>query len=112
MNFIDPNYLTGACDTNSFVRNSTGKGNYSDSDSNNNPAKTGDTNYTAYSQKNIYDLAGNIFEWTVEAGSSDGRVVRGGYCSGSGANYPTSSRLDYRPDISYGILGFRTVLYL
>ena len=27
--------------------------------------------------KNIYDIAGNVYEWTTESYSSDGRVVRG-----------------------------------
>ena len=37
--------------------------------------------------KNIYDLAGNCFEWTMEARSTDDRVVRGGdYCNA----YPVS----------------------
>ncbi len=39
--------------------------------------------------KNIYDLAGNCEEWTMEAYYAFGRVPRGGYCSGA---YPVSSR--------------------
>ena len=112
MNFIDPNYITGTCDTNSFVRDSTGKGNYQDSDSNNNPARAGDTNYTAYSQKNIYDIAGNVFEWTFEAGSSDIRVNRGGSFYSPGASYPASIRVDNRPNIKDINLGLRVALYL
>ncbi len=35
-------------------------------------------NVTTDVSKNIYDLAGNCYEWTMEAGSSN-RVLRGGY---------------------------------
>ena len=112
MNFIDPNYLTGTCDATSFVRDSTGKGNYQDEDSNNNPARTGDTNYTAYSQKNIYDLAGNVSEWTFEANTSASRVRRGGYYGIEGVRYSVSCRDPYSPDLSTYSVGFRPVLYI
>ena len=36
---------------------------------------TGVTDYTK--KNNIYDLAGNCWEWTTESDSSDGRVSRG-----------------------------------
>ena len=59
--------------------------------------------------KNIYDLAGNCFEWTMEAGSSSGRVFRGGHY---GNDYPVSSRSSYDPDSSYDGNGFRCALYI
>ena len=34
-------------------------------------------NVTTDCYKNIYDLCGNLREWTTEAGNTDGRVVRG-----------------------------------
>ena len=36
-----------------------------------NPAKTG-----CFEVKKIYDLAGNVWEWTLEAHSTNGRVYR------------------------------------
>ena len=39
--------------------------------------------------KNIYDLAGNCNEWTMEARNTDYRVTRGGDCSDAG---PVSNR--------------------
>ena len=91
MNFIDPKYAEGKCDTSSsFVANSTGKGNYNE-DANTNPwkglvTKTGAS--SDYAVKNIYDLGGNCAEWTMEAmkdseskmariGFSYGRIYRG-----------------------------------
>ena len=60
--------------------------------------------------KNIYDLAGNVREWTMEADDSSYRVGRGG-------NYGIASAVSthghYR--ISSGItndIGFRTALYV
>ena len=43
---------------------------------------TGSTEYT--NANNIYDLAGNVLDWTMEADSSGDRVIRGAncYCNG------------------------------
>ena len=48
--------------------------------------------------KNIYDLAGNVFEWTMESYYTSLREARGGYCAFDGATYPLSSRYAFRPD--------------
>ena len=45
--------------------------------------------------KNIYDLEGNLREWTLEADSIDQRIYRGGNASvitSSGRHYPASYR--------------------
>ena len=59
-----------------YLTNSDGKGNYKDKDSSNNPANTGSN--PAYQMKNIYDMAGNVHEWTMEASYTLFRVHRGG----------------------------------
>ena len=59
--------------------------------------------------KNIYDLAGNCFEWTMEAGSTDGRVLRGGYCRYAD---PVSYRYSDNPTLSYDSGSFRPTLYI
>ena len=43
---------------------------------------------------NIYDLAGNVYDWTLEAISTNSRVVRGGFCFSYGNSYPATYR-DY-----------------
>ena len=48
--------------------------------------------------KNIYDLAGNVFEWTMESYYTSLREARGGYCAYDGVTYPRSSRYAFRPD--------------
>ena len=51
---------------------------------------TGSAEYTK--ANNIYDLAGNVRDWTMEAYSTNYRVCRGGHYSNNGDNYPA----DYR----------------
>ena len=57
---------------------------------------TGSTEYTK--ANNIYDLAGNFYDWTMEADNSDGRVVRGGNSYYSGNVYPARNRGLQRSD--------------
>ena len=73
MQFIDSGYKNEdgtLYEKNSFVANSTGKGNYTGS-----LLPTGSS--SDYAVKNIYDLAGNVGEWTMESYSTDFRVNRG-----------------------------------
>ena len=63
---------------------------------------------------NIYDFAGNEFEWTLEKTSDSGNpcALRGGNCNVSGSNYPDSYRDgDSTAHASYGI-GFRPTIYV
>ncbi len=90
-------------------KDSSSYGNYSTSY----PLKTGVNEQ--YKTNNIYDLAGNMAEWTMETYNSVSRVARGGYCNNighSGSMYPISSRISFgAPDIlSY--VGFRLALYI
>ena len=60
---------------------------------------TGKTTFTM--ANNIYDLAGNCFEWTQEAGGAGARAGRGGNYGGNGSSHPASCRnIGYGPDHS------------
>ncbi len=66
-----------------------------------------------YKLNEIYDLAGNCWEWTMEATASVGRVLRGGDYAYSGAYNPVSYRLcNDRLTYSYGESSFRLALYI
>ena len=106
MNFIDPKYATENCDANSFVRDSSGKGWYDQDE----PTVTGSNEI--YSVKNIYDLGGNVAEWTMEVSYNIYRVIRGGHFGNSGLPNPASSRGGNYPSDNNVYIGFRVALYL
>ena len=70
--------------------------------------KYGTKQNTGYSEywkaNNIYDLAGNCFEWTQEANNTVGRADRGGSCGGNGSSCPASDRFSFNcsPGSGYG----------
>ena len=57
---------------------------------------TGKTTFTM--ANNIYDLAGNCWEWTQEAFGTFRRACRGGNCSANGSNESASNRYGVNPD--------------
>ena len=65
------------------------------------------------SKKNIYDLAGNVYEWTLEKTSSTTSpcAIRGGNFGATGSDCPASSRSYGRTSSSDYIYGFRVSLY-
>ena len=100
-----------------YVTNGAGKGNYgtisgvtNDKYPVNAPAGSQD----AYRVKNIYDLAGNFDEWSLEGNITYHRVKRGGYFSDRPATY---TRPDYRdrfnsdPASDYSSSSSRLTLY-
>ncbi|MEG1204539.1 MAG: hypothetical protein RSE00_04695, partial [Clostridia bacterium] len=96
------------------IKDSSSWGNYSDNVNRenikpNDPAISGGSN--TWEVNNIYDLAGNLWEWTMESCSSD-RVFRCGSYLDLGSKYCVSYRLNY-PIYSNQInIGFRQALYL
>ena len=87
-----------------YITNGVGKGNYGEitidgkkiEDGNDNPSAPASTgSQETYRVKNIYDLAGNVYEWTLEAHNTNDRVRRGAY-------YPLIYADDTRPDVRYG----------
>ena len=71
---------------------------------------TGSAEYTK--ANNIYDLAGNVRDWTMEANSTDFRVYRGGNYDFSGDYNPAGSRSSNVPTNSDYYYGCRSALYI
>ena len=61
---------------------------------------------------NIFDLAGNVEEWTNEAYFSAYRVYRGGYYVYRGSDNPASYRSVIWSGRFDGLVGFRAALYI
>ena len=67
----------------------------------------------SYMTNNIYDLAGNVYDWTIEAGDTYNRVPRGGNYNNFCSYSPASGRLSYGlPFNSTSNFGSRSALYV
>lgn len=68
---------------------------------------------TSLSIMNIYDIAGNVYEWTLENTSDTGVpcTIRGGIFDRDGSERPASYRSDRTTIISMQNYGFRVSLY-
>ena len=99
--------------SNIYIYDSTNMGWYGIINSPNEYHRTGiDLNGSKNKTKNIYDMAGNLGEWTMEAHLTDKRVVRGGDANYTGKFFPASIRMGYTTIQSASLLGFRVALYL
>ena len=67
----------------------------------------------SFSKMGIYDLAGNVYEWTLEYTSNTDSPCanRGGDFSSSGSNAPASYRNGGITTVLYASIGFRLALY-
>ena len=119
MQFFDSRYIEEKIPEsdiqNSYVSNSTGKGNYNENENKNEwknkVAKTGSS--PEYRVKNIYDMAGNVREWTMEGCYTEKRIARGGdYGVQGGIVTPASNRNDFDVSVPLDYIGFRIALYL
>ena len=72
--------------------------------------KTGE--YEQTKAKNIYDLAGNVWEWTTESHITTSRVSRGGSFNFNGSVFPASDRYVRDPSLTSGSIGFRVTLFM
>ena len=96
-----------------YIIDSTGMGWYSGV-SGNSEHKTGiDLNGGKNQVKKVYDLAGNVYEWTMESCNTYFRVGRGGSydCTGSDLSVSYRSTMS-NPSSSSNYLGFRFTLFL
>ena len=69
---------------------------------------------TTFGRQNIFDLAGNVWEWTLENSnvSSQPCVIRGGSCESSAASEITvNSRSNNTSTQSYWSIGFRITIF-
>ena len=72
---------------------------------------TGSAEYTK--ANNIYDLSGNVLDWTMEAYDTLGRVLRGGIYDVTGTGVPADYRNYYSvPTDSNDYSGCRSALYI
>ena len=68
---------------------------------------------SSFSVQNIYDIAGNVWEWTLEKTSNTLRpcATRGGCCLNTGSDDPAANRNNSRADNSVYSIGFRVSLF-
>lgn len=88
-----------------YIKNSTGIGNYQTGGK----QTTGNNNYQI---KNIYDLAGNVKEWTMEQNGVNGKIARGGSYQEQGNTNSVAIRSINNGGVESNDTGYRMALYL
>lgn len=83
------------------------KGNY---DTSGNLIKTG--SHEVYQIKNIYDILGNVSEWTMESYDMTGKVLRGGKSGSEESIAYREAKNVNSPNSELGLCGFRVALYI
>ena len=71
--------------------------------------------YEGANANNVFDLAGNVYDWTLESngsGTGDFRYLRGGSYSDDGNYNPAADRYYNDPNYSYDYGGLRCALYI
>ena len=94
------------------ITNSSTWGNYSNNTADGHGSKQNTGFSESWKANNIYDFAGNCWEFTQEAGDTFNRAYRGGYYSLSGSDYPASDRSSNFPVSGNIFNGSRPTLYL
>ena len=101
--------------TYSDLMNSSSWGNYSNSTgaaaTNSGDLQPTGTN-DAWQANNIYDLAGNVYDRTIEAYNTNIRVLRGGNSYVNGSSYPASFRSYNYPSNTNSNNGSRSALFV
>ncbi len=65
-----------------------------------------------YALNNIYDIAGNVYEWTMESYGASSRIFRGGSCAIVFVEISISTRQSGNPSNLYQNVGSRMQLYI
>ena len=98
-----------------YVINAVGMGNYEvdeTGETKSTKAKEPTGNSENYKVKNVYDLAGNVYDRTLEACNTDLRVLRGGnYFNTCSSGARADDRDFSMPYVSSSDIGSRTTLY-
>ena len=92
-----------------FPTNSNGKGNYEDTNGNT-PIPTGSN--SNYAVNNIYDMAGNVWDETLEAYNTGCRVSRGCAYNNAASSSSASNRFYDDPASIRSSCGCRSTLYV
>ena len=101
--------------TYSDLMNSSSWGNYSNSTgaaATNSGSKQPTGTNDAWQANNIYDFAGNVYDWTIEADYAGLRVSRGGGYYDDGSNLPASYRSGDSPSNTGSTNGSRSALFV
>ena len=94
------------------ITDSSKWGNYSNNDATGHGSKQNTGFSESWKANNIYDFAGNCYEFTQEAFSPYGRAPRGGGSSRIGSVGPASYRGGTGPTFTSSVNGSRPTLYL
>ena len=97
-------YNVGESGYDTYATNSTGMGNCKGTSAGDDISSTVEPSTCgsreAFRQKNIYDIAGNVWEWTMESAETDNRIHRGGAYNQPAEEYPASYRYSNGSDNS------------
>ena len=105
------NWLSNSDPAYSITDSSTW-GNYRDNTADGHGSKQNTGFSESWKANNIYDFAGNYWEFTQEADSTSGRASRGAYYSYYGSYDPASVRSYLSPTSTFSYGGSRSTLYL
>ena len=94
------------------ITNSSTWGNYSNNTADGHESKQNTGFSESWKENNIYDFAGNCYEFTQEAYDASYRAYRGGGYNGNGSLDPASRRLNDNPTGADSFSGSRPTLYL
>ena len=94
------------------ITDSSTWGNYTNNTADGHGTKQNTGFSESWKANNVYDFAGNCYEYTQEADFTYSRACRGGGYDGYGSSLPASYRSNYYPTSTYSFDGSRPTLYL